>query len=180
MKKIILLLVGLSLFFLSGCCGCNQANWPQQPVLDHMNTMQKTQYLNDVKQNLINFRTTAVDLESHRLPRQPDEEPAGCQRQGFHCEVAKYVETFAMPILNDSEALQNLETRLEVAKVNLLSAYALYETGSYSQARRLLKMYDKRYRKDVSIETAMVDSREIEFATLGEASQNLRSKLTNN
>lgn len=179
MKKTILLIVGLSLFLLSGCYVCNKENWPQQPVLDHMNTMQKTQYLNDVKQNLINFRTTAVDLDSHRTPRQPDENPADCQREGFHCEVARYVEVYAMPILNDGEALQNLETRLEVAKINLLSAFALHETGSFGQARSLLKMYDKRYRKDVSIETAMVDSREMEFATLGEAAQNLRSKLTN-
>jgi hypothetical protein len=179
MKKTFLLIVGLSVLLLSGCCVCNKANWPEQPVLDHMNTMQKTQYLKDVKQNLINFRTAAVDLQSHRPPSQPDEEPAGCQRQGFHCEVARYVEVYAMPILNDAEALQNLETRLEVAKVNLLSAYALYETGSFGPARSLLKMYDKRYRKDVSIETAMVDSRDMEFATLGETAQNLRSKLTN-
>ncbi len=179
MKKTILLMVGLSLFLLSGCYVCNKANWPEQPVLDHMNTMQKTQYLKDVKQNLINFRTTAVDLDSHRPPRLPDENPADCQREGFHCEVARYVEVYAMPVLNDSEALQNLETRLEVAKINLLSAFALYETGSFGQARNLLKMYDKRYRKDVSIETAMVDSRDMEFATLGEAAQNLRSKLTN-
>jgi len=84
-----------------------------------------------------------------------------------------------MPILNDGEALQNLETRLEVAKVNLLSAYALYETGSIGQARKLLKIYDKRHRKDVSIQTAMIDSRDMEFATLGRAAQNLRSKLIN-
>lgn len=179
MKKTILLMVGLSVLLLSGCCACNKANWPEQPVLDHMNTMQKTRYLSEVKQNLINFRTMTVDLESHRLPRNPEEEPAGCQREGFHCEVARYVEVYAMPILNDGEALQNLETRLEVAKVNLLSAYALYETGSFGPARSLLKMYDKRYRKDVSIETAMVDSRDMEFATLDEAAQNLRSKLTN-
>ncbi|MCD4689206.1 MAG: hypothetical protein K8R55_07740 [Desulfuromonadaceae bacterium] len=179
MKKTILLIVGLSVLLLSGCCGCNKANWPEQLVLDHMNTIQKTQYLKDVKQNLINFRTTVVDLQSHRPPRQPNEEPAGCQHEGFHCEVARYVEVHVMPILNDGEALQNLETRLEVAKVNLLSAYALYETGSIGQARKLLKIYDKRYRKDVSIQTAMIDSRDMEFATLGKAAQNLRSKLIN-
>jgi hypothetical protein len=121
----------------------------------------------------------AVDLQSHRPPRQPDEEPAECRREGFHCEVARYIEVYAMPILNDGEALQNLETRLEVAKVNILSAYALYETGSYSQARRLLKMYDKHYSKDVSIRMAMIDSREMEFSTLGKAAQNLRPKLSN-
>lgn len=179
MKKTILLMVGLSLLLLSGCCVCNKADWPEQPVLDHMNTVQKTQYLASVKQTLINFRTTAVDLQGHQPPLQADEEPAGCQREGFHCEVARYVEVYAMPILNDPEALQNLETRLEVAKVNLLSAYALYETGNSGQARSLLKLYDKRYRKDVSIETAIVDSRDMEFATLGEAARNLRSKLTN-
>ncbi len=179
MKKTILLMVGLSLLLLSGCCVCNRADWPEQPVLDHMNTVQKTQYLANAKQTLINFRTTAVDLQGHQPPRQADEEPADCQREGFHCEVARYVEVYVMPILNDTEALHNLETRLEVAKVNLLSAYALYETDNSGQARSLLKLYDKRYRKDVSIETAMVDSRDMEFATLGAAARNLRSKLTN-
>lgn len=179
MKKTILLMVGLSLLLLSGCCVCNRADWPEPPVLDHMNTVQKTLYLANAKQTLINFRTTALDLQGHHSPRQADEEPADCQREGFHCEVARYVEVYAMPILNDAEAMQNLETRLEVAKVNLLSAYALYETDNSRQARSLLKLYDKRYRKDVSIETAMVDSRDMEFATLGEAARNLRAKLTN-
>ncbi|OEU50960.1 MAG: hypothetical protein BA871_02500 [Desulfuromonadales bacterium C00003096] len=179
MKKTILLMVGLGLLLLSGCCVCNRADWPEQPVLDHMNTVQKTQYLANAKQTLINFRTTAVDLQGHQPPRQADEEPADCQREGFHCEVARYVEVYVMPILNDAEALHNLETRLEVAKVNLLSAYVLYETDNSGQARSLLKLYDKRYRKDVSIETAMVDSRDMEFATLGAAARNLRSKLTN-
>ncbi len=179
MKKNILLLVGLSVLLLSGCCVCNRADWPESPTLDHMNTVQKTQYLVNVKQTLINFRTTAVDLQGHQPPRQAAEKPADCQREGFHCEVVRYVEVYAMPILNDAEALLNLETRLEVAKINLLSAYALYETGSNHQARSLLKLYEKQYRKDVSIETAMVDSRDMEFATLGEAARNLRTKLTN-
>ena len=179
MKKIFLLMVGVGVLMLSGCCACNRGDWPEQPVLDHMSTGQKMQYLANVKQALINFRTTAVDLQSHQPPRPVDEEPADCQREGFHCEVIRYVEVYAMPILNDAEAMQNLETRLEVAKVNLLSAYALYETGSYGQARGMLKMYDKRYRKDIAIETAMVDSRDMEFATLGEAARNLRTKLTN-
>lgn len=172
-------MVGVVLLMVSGCSVCNRADWPEQPVLDHMNTAQKIQYLANVKQSLINFRTTAVDLQSHTPPRPVDEEPADCRREGFHCEVIRYVDVYAMPILNDAVALQNLETRLEVAKVNLLSAYALYETGSYGQARRMLKMYDKRYREDIPIETAMVDSREMEFSTLGEAARNLRSKLSN-
>lgn len=179
MKKTFLLVAGIVVLLMSGCCACNKADWPEQPVLGHLNTGQKNQYLANVKQNLINFRTTAVDLQSHQPPRPVDEEPAGCRREGFHCEVIRYVEVYVMPILNDAEALQNLETRLEVAKVNLLSAYALYETGSYGKARKLLKLYDKRYRKDVSIETAMVDRREMEFATLGEGAGVLRTRLAN-
>jgi len=177
MKKTFLLMVGVVVLLMSGCCACNRADWPEQPVLSHMNTGQKVQYLANVKQTLINFRMTAVDLQSHQPPRSVDEEPAGCQREGFHCDVIRYIEVYTMPILNDADAMQNLETRLEVAKVNLLGAYALYETGSYGQARKLLKLFDKRYRKDVSIETAMVDSRDMEFATLGEGASMLRAKL---
>ena len=179
MKNLILLVVGLGMLLLSGCCACNRADWREPPVLGHMDTAQKIQYLANAKQTLINFRTTSVDLQGHQPPRAPDQEPADCKREGVHCEVARYVEIYALPILNDDEALQNLETRLEVAKVNLLSAYALYETGSHGPARRLLKLYDKRYSKDVSIRMALIDSREMEFSTLGEAAQNLRAKLTN-
>ena len=179
MKKSILLLMGAVLLFVSGCSVCNRADWPESPALGHMNVPQKIQYLANVKQTLINFRTTAVDLPSHQPPCPADEEQGSCHREGFHCEVARYVDVYAMPILNDAEALQNLETRLEVATVNLLGAYAFYETGSYSQARRLLKMYDKRYREDVSIQDALVDSRTMEFASLGEAARKLRAKLGN-
>jgi hypothetical protein len=179
MKKAVLLLASISLLFLSGCCGCNSANWPEQTVVDHLNTVQKAKYLSEVKQTLINFRTTAADLQHHQPPRAAAEKQAVCHEGGFHCEVMRYVETYAKPILNDTEALQNLETRLEVAKVNLLGAYALYETGSHDKARRLLKMFDERYRKDVAIETAMLNSNEMEFATLGEGVRKLRAKLSN-
>lgn len=176
MKKTFLLMVGLGVLLVSGCSTCNKSNWPEKPVLDHLNTSQKRQYLAEVKQTLVHFRTTAVDLQCHQ-PQPVDGEPVRYQKEGFRCEVARYVEVYAMPILKDQEALQNLETRLEAAKVNLLSAYALYETGATSEARRMLRMYDQRYRKDVAIETAMVDSRDMEFATLGEGARNLRSKL---
>lgn len=179
MKKSMLLLVGVVLMFVSGCTVCNRADWPQSPTLGHMNVQQKLQYLVNVRQTLINFRTMAADLPSHQPPCPPDAEPGSCSREGFHCEVARYIEVYAMPILSDAEALRNLETRLDVATVNLLGAYASYETGSYGKARRLLKMYDKRYREDVSIQDALVDSRTMEFASLGEAARNLRGKLGN-
>ena len=179
MKRIVVLLVSLSVLFLSGCSGCHNANWAEQTVVGHLNIAQKGKYLAEVKQTLINFRTTAVDLKSHQRPLPADENQTVCYAEGVHCEVIRYVETYAMPILNDAEASQNLETRLEVAKVNLLGAYALYETGSHGEARGLLRMFNKRYRKDVAIETAMVDSSEMEFATLGEGYRNLRDKLTN-
>ncbi len=176
MKKILWPMLGFCLLLLSGCSTCNRSNWPEQPVLDHLSVKQKSQYLSRTKQTLVNFRATADHLHKHQ-PRPVEGEPLGYQREQFHCEVVRYVEVYVLPILEDTEALHNVETRLGVAKVNLLAAYALYETGGTGDARRLLKKYDQRYRSDVAIETAMIDRRDMEFDTLGEAARHLRARL---
>ncbi len=164
------------LLFLSGCCSCNREDWPDPPVLDHMNVSQKTMYMENVRQTLAVFRTTFRDIENHAPEPSPDEPPS-CEDKRFPCEVFKYVEVYAMPIISDQGALSNPQTRLEVAKINLLSAYALYESRHYGQARKLVGLFEKQYGEDSAVLSALVESGEMEFATLGEGLKVLKRKL---
>jgi hypothetical protein len=177
MRKIGLFLVlAVLVLALSGCCSCNRTDWPKAPVLGHMSIPQKKIYLGNVQENLKVFRLTAGELAVHQR-MTPEEAQKPCAGQGFRCEVLKYIELYAMPIINDTEALENVETRLEVAKVNLLSAYVFEETGQDNRARKLLKLFKKHYKNDASIQNAVVDPAEMGFSRLAEGAAALEAKL---
>lgn len=177
MRKITLYLtVTVLAAALSGCCACNKADWPQEPILGHMSVPQKKAYLKNVRQNLKVFRLTAKELDTHRR-LTPQEAQSPCEGQEFRCEVQKYIEVYAMPVIQDDEAREHVETRLEVAKVNLLSAYAYEETGQHRRARNLLRIFNKRYKTDPATQNAVVDPTEMGFSRLAEGASKLEAKL---
>lgn len=175
-KSLLLLALAALVLALSGCCACNTADWPDAPIVGHMSIPQKKTYLENVRQNLKVFRLTAKELDSHRR-MTPEEAQKPCAGQGFRCEVQKYIELYAVPIMQDAEARQNVETRLSVAKVNLLSAYVYDETGQPGPARKLLKRFLKHYKKDPSVLNAVVDPAEMGFSSLAEGAAKLEAKL---
>jgi hypothetical protein len=142
-----------------------------------MDLSQKLVYMDNVKRTLMVFRTSLTDIEQHSPELPPEEQPL-CEDQSFSCEVFKYVEVYAMPIITDDGAQANLQTRLDVAKINLLSAFALYETGQNGKARSLVRLFEKQYGDDPSILNASVESGELEFSTLAEGLRSLKWKLT--
>jgi hypothetical protein len=170
------LIVVCLLLFLSGCCSCNRADWPDSPALGHMNVSQKMLYMENVQDTLAAFRTAFKDIESH-VPEPSAESPSSCEDRQFPCEVWKFVEIYAMPIISDQGALSDPQTRLDVARINLLSAYALYESRHYGQARKLVGLFEKQYGEDSAVLSALVESGEMEFATLGEGLKALKRKL---
>jgi hypothetical protein len=170
------LITGCLLLFVSGCCACNRAEWPDPPVVDHMSVSQKVAYMENVRQTLVVFRTTLADIGKHEPEPLPDEPPT-CEDQRFPCEVLKYVEVYAMPIVFDQGALANPQTRLEVARINLLSAYALYESEHYGKARKLVRLFEKQYGEDAAVLGALDQTGDMGFATLGEGLKTLKRKL---
>jgi hypothetical protein len=82
-----------------------------------------------------------------------------------------------MPIISDQGALSDPQTRLEVARINLLSAYALYESRHYGRARKLLGLFEKQYGEDPAVLSTPVESGGVEFPTLGEGLKTLKRKL---
>jgi hypothetical protein len=175
-KQALFLALSVLILALSGCCACNKADWPKEPVLGHMSIPQKKIYLDNVRQNLKVFRLTAKELESHRR-MTPEEAQQACSGKEFCCEVQKYVELYAMPIIQDSEAQEHVETRLDVAKVTLLSAAIYEETGQDRRAMKLLKLFNKRYKKDNSILNAVVDPVEMGCSRLEDGAAKLEIKL---
>ncbi len=163
------------ILLMTGCGACNRSQWPQSPSLGHMDVSQKLAYMGNVKQNLTVFRTTLADIENH-APKLPPEERNACDDEQFSCEVYKYIEVYAKPIITDDSALTDLQTRLEVARINLLSALALYEIRQYSEARDLVRFFEKQYGEDPSVLNATIESRE-KFSTFGEGLRSLKRNL---
>jgi hypothetical protein len=141
-----------------------------------MNVSQKMLYMENVKQTLAVFRTAFNDIEDHASEPSSDAPPS-CEDKRFPCEVYKYVEIYAMPIISDQAAMSDPQTRLEVARINLLSAYALYESRHYGRARILLGLFEKQYGEDSAVLSTPVESEEVEFPTLGEGLKALKRKL---
>ncbi|MEZ4599163.1 MAG: hypothetical protein R2940_05175 [Syntrophotaleaceae bacterium] len=178
MKMYTLGLIFLSVLFmlLAGCCGCNRSNWPASPELGHMDLDQKQVYMDNVRQNLTVFQASFDDIERQTPEISPDDQPI-CDENQYSCEVYRYVETYAMPIISDETARTNLQTRREVAQINLLSAYALYQAQQFGRAKSLVKMFEKQYGEDPSILNSPVDSNELGFSTFGEGLRLLKRKL---
>jgi hypothetical protein len=170
------LLVGALFLLLAGCCGCNRTNWPASPALGHMEVSQKLAYMDNVRQTLTVFRTSLHDIEQHTPEISPEEEPV-CDENQFSCEVYKYVEVYAMPIIMDEGARTNLQTRREVAQINLLSAYAFYQIQQYRKARSLVQLFENQYGEDPSILNSPVDSGDMGYSTFGEGLRLLKRKL---
>jgi hypothetical protein len=173
----IFLVTAVLLLAVSGCCTCNRADWPQAPTIAHMSIAQKKIYLGHVGQNLAVFRRTSDEMEKHRHAENPAEAQDACPGQDFRCEAEKYLELYAMPIINDAQAGENVETRLEVAKVTLLSAYVYYQTGQTGKASKLLHLFKKRYKRDAAVLSAVVDPGEMGFSRLSDGVRELEVKL---
>ncbi len=137
-------------------------------MLEHVDLAKKKAYIKNVKETLVNFYKVARD--THR--RQNDNFIKELGR-----EVNNYVKIYIEPVINDPEAVENLETRPEIAKLHLLSASLYFDLSGYYQAKFYLERLSERYESEF-LSSITIDQMNIGYSTVAEGVKGLKEKIS--
>ncbi|MBW2566806.1 MAG: hypothetical protein JRE24_07990, partial [Deltaproteobacteria bacterium] len=151
------------------CPDIDTTNWPDPFVLTHADIKKKEAYIRNTKKTLQLFRLVADDTIRR-------EEILSVQE--LACEANKYVKVYVKPIMDDPEANKNLETKLETAKLHLLSALLHHDMGMDYQAELYLDLIRERYGNDPSLLDVTMDPTDTGFITLREAIEHLEERVS--
>ncbi len=164
----ILAAAGVLLPLVGGCTATFTPS-PRPAVVTPMNIVKKQEYIHGTKMTLKNFQTAAIDLGSRRKP---------VARRELTEEVERYIEMQVEPIVNDFEAGNNLETRLEIGKLQLLCALVYLELAEYREARQMLGEMTRRYGDNPGFLNAAIDRNDIGFGNLEDGMRALKERLS--
>jgi len=180
MKTRKLVLAGFLCFIclgvLSGCLGTpgysgNGGVASEPAVIAHLDIRKKKIFIESVWKTLKTFERSATDAARRKKP--------GLDKT-LAREMDVYFRNYVNPILDDTEAVGHLETKLDVAKVHLLSGLVFAHLGEPSPARRLLKRFDERYGSDPSFLSSTLDYETTGFGSLSEGRDALGRRVINN
>jgi len=160
-------------FTLHGCLSTSGydrkiAGCSEPVVIGHLDIRKKKTYVENTWKTLKTFERSATDAAKREKP--------GLQGT-LSREMAAYFEYFVEPILKDDKAVGHLETKLDVAKVHLLSGIVFAHLGETSPARKLLKRFDERYGNDPSFLSATLDYETTGFGSLAEGRNALAKRF---
>lgn len=154
---------------LSGGCGAAFDLPPRPARVSHMDIAGKQAYIHDAKSTLKIFQAAARDIHGRSKPRA---------RQELAGEFSRYVELQVKPIVDDFEAGKNLETRLEIAKLEVLCGLVYLELEEYRKSWRLLRQLEGRYGDQPDLLKAAIDPNDIGFGSIDDGIQSLRKHLS--
>lgn len=143
--------------------------WSNQMILPYRDIKKKKKYIRSTKKNLKLFALIADNANKR-------EEATGSRKELCR-EAKKYIEIYVKPILNDSEAIQHLETKLEIAKLHLLTVILYFDLALYNQAQDYLNLINRRYGNDLAFLGTTIDQTDIGFSTLAEGVKDLQKKI---
>ncbi len=150
--------------------GCIPEMAARQATVSPLSIAKKKEYIRTSKATLKNFQTTAIDLRARgQLPAIGE----------FAKEVKNYISLQVEPILVDAAAVDDLQTRLEVAKLQLLCGLVYADLAEYREARLRLEEMMQRYGSHPDVLNAAIDRNDIGFATLASGMQDLRARIEN-
>jgi len=141
----------------------------QSPViLTHADTDKKKVYINRAKETLMQFRVLARDTRNLKDDFSTKE---------LGREADSYMKNYIEPIINDPDAVGNMEIKAEIAKLQLLSAALYYDLAGYYQARYYLKKLTEQYENDF-LSSVTIDQMDIGFNTLAEGIDGLQKMIS--
>jgi hypothetical protein len=148
-------------------CACSPAfDPPPRPAeVSHFDITTKQAHINNVKKTLEIFRASARDLRS----RQKPEELRQLTGQAEH-----YIKLQVQPLVEDFEADSNLTTRVEIAKLQLLSGMVILELDQPEwKLYKMLRTMEQRYSDQPDVLNAAIDRNEFGFSTIGDGMRSL-------
>ncbi|MBC2695695.1 MAG: hypothetical protein HF982_10560 [Desulfobacteraceae bacterium] len=138
-------------------------------ILPYRDIKKKKIYIQSTKNTLKLFASIADNAGKR-------EESLGI-REELCREARKYIKIYVKPILNDSEAIQHLETKLEIAKLHLLTVILYFDLALYNQAQDYLNLINKRYGDDLAVLDIIIDQTDIGFSTIAEGIKDLQNQI---
>lgn len=162
-------ILGMTAAILFLITGCGPRPDPPRPaVVSHLDISQKKAFIDKTRSTLKTFHDTARDLRHRGDNRSRSELAGGAER---------YIETQVEPIVNDFEADNNLQTRIEVAELQLLCGMLYFELEKYWQAHLLLRDMERRYRDRPEVLHAALDPNEFGFRDIDDGIRSLGQRL---
>ena len=140
---------------------------PSPIALTHTDIANKKVYIERAKETLMQFRVIARDISKR-------EDELFVKEIGR--EANNYVKNYVEPIINDPDAVGNLETRAEIAKLHLLSASLYFELAGYFQAKFYLERLTGQYENDF-LSSITIDQLHMGYSTVSEGIQDLQKKI---
>ena len=91
-------------------------------------------------------------------------------------EANKYIKMYVEPIIFDHNAIENLETKAEIAKLHLLSAFLYFDLAGYYQSSYYLNRLNGRFGTEY-LSTITTEHRDYDFNTLAEGIEDLEREI---
>lgn len=165
MSRFFRALATTAVLFLAGGCSATFDPPPHPAAVSHMDIVTKRTQIDTVKSTLKIFRVSAQDLRSREKPREMAQ---------LTDEADRYIKLQVQPFVKDFEADNNLATRLEVAKLQLLCGLVYLELDNAEwNLHKLLRDMERRYGDQPDVLNAAIDRNDVGFATIGEGMQTL-------
>jgi hypothetical protein len=166
MTRSFLAFVTTAVFLMvSGCGGVAFDPPPRPAVVSHMDVAKKQAQIDSVKSTLKVFRASAQDLRSREKPRELAQ---------LTDQADRYIELQVQPIVEDFEAENNLKTRLEIAKLQLLCGLVYLELdNAEGNIYKLLRDMERRYGDQPNVLNAAIDRNDVGFGTIGDGMRRL-------
>ncbi len=141
---------------------------PSPIILTHADIDKKKVYISRAKETLMHFRTMARDTAMRK-------EEVFIKEVGR--EANSYVKIYIEPILNDPDAIGNLETKAEIAKLHLLSASLYFELAGYFQSKFYLERLVEQYENDF-LSGITIDQMHLGYGTVAEGIKDLQKRIS--
>jgi hypothetical protein len=156
--------------FLAGCAPTSKQNpWPDAPVLGHLDISQKKTYIQSVKNSLRTYRLLAEDLGQRQKPES---------FSALGAEADKFIHLYVLPIVDDPEASSHIETKLDIAKLQLISGYTYAELDMIPMAKQQHEQITNDFGSDLSIMDATLGEPGLNHATIGDGVNGLKQKTS--
>jgi hypothetical protein len=150
---------------------------PKQIIPTNVNVQAKQENMHDIKYTLILYNKLIDNIKVYH-PK--------ANINTFANELDEYISIYVEPILSDYDLSKSNETSAEIARLYLVIEIArlylvitslYYKINDKKQARKYIKLFQRRYGENKDIFDLTMNSTDIGYSTLGEGMSKLQEKV---
>jgi len=141
---------------------------PKQIIPTNVNVQAKRANMHDIKYTLILYNKVIDNIKVYH-PK--------ANINTFANELDEYISIYVEPILSDYDLSKSNETSAEIARLYLVITSLYYKIDDKKQARKYIKLFQRRYGENKDIFDLTMNSTDIGYSTLGEGMSKLQEKV---